>query len=129
MYRRLILPLLTASLLALAASPASADDEGESSTLSDELKLKSVGLATDGAGLMKFFELRAKGEAPAEKIKELMEKLDAKSEATRQRACAELVAIGPPAIPLLRAAAKEVDNPELASLARRCLKALEADSA
>jgi HEAT repeat protein len=72
--------------------------------------------------------VRARGEAPAEKLAALVEQLDSKVPAERQKACAELVAIGPPAIPLLRQTVRDVDNPDLAAQARRCLKALEGEA-
>src|SRR5262249_5166046 len=75
------------------------------------------------------FRLRTKGEVTAEKLAELLDQLEDKAAAKRERACAELVAIGPPAIPLLRQAARDADNPEVAALAKRCLKALEKEPA
>jgi HEAT repeat protein len=127
MFRRIIVGLSFALLLA-ASSPLHAQD-GADSTLSDELKLKSAGLGTDGEGLVTFFRLRAKGEVSAKKLNELLDKLENKSALVRQKACGELVAIGPPAIPLLRQAVRDADNPDVVALARRCLKALQTDSA
>jgi HEAT repeat protein len=127
MYLRCSVILLGVGLLFGAGRAAGAED-GDAA-LGDELKLKEAGLATDGAGLVNFFRLRAKGEVTAKQLDELLAKLEDKSAAERQKACAELVSIGPPAIPLLRQAAKDIDNPESAALARRCLKALETDSA
>jgi HEAT repeat protein len=126
MHRRLFL-LLFAGCFLISAAPTARTAESDSA-LTDEIKLKAAGLPTDGAGLIEFFRLRAAGEVSAEKIAELLEKLESKVAADRLKACAELVAIGPPAVPLLRQVARDVDNPEVAALARRCLKAVEADS-
>jgi HEAT repeat protein len=93
--------------------------------LVDELTLKAAGLAADGPGLLEFFRQRAKGPASPKRVAELVEQLGSKKAAEREKACAELVAIGAPAVPLLRQAAKDPDDAEVAGLARRCLNALE----
>ncbi len=127
MSRRIFATLLVVCLAGSVGPRARADEEG--AALPDEARLKAAGLATDGPGLLTFFRLRTKGEVSAEKLAELLEQLEDKAPARREKACAELVAIGPPAIPLLRQAARDADNPEVASLARRCLRALVGDSA
>src|SRR5262245_26228316 len=108
---RRILPLT--ALLLLGATLLTTRAEDENTLLADEMKLRSAGLPTDTAGLLEFFRLRAKGEVSAEKLNTLLEQLDDKSAVVRQKAIAELLAIGPPAIPLLRAAARDGDNPDL----------------
>jgi hypothetical protein len=102
--------------------PAGEDKE---SVLADELRLKNAFQNTDGASLVAFLSTRAKGAVDVDKLNELIEGLGAKAAADRQKACAALVAIGAPAIPTLRQAAREVDSPDTAALAKRCLKALE----
>jgi HEAT repeat protein len=127
MHRRFLASLLAASLLGgvMPFSRAAEEDPG----LTDEIRLKAAGLSTSGPGLLEFFRLRAKGEVSAERLTELLDQLEDKEPAKREKACAELVAIGPPAIPLLRQAARDTDNPDLAALSRRCLRALEEGSA
>src|SRR5262249_22269176 len=88
-------------------------------------RLKNAFQKTDGASLVSFLRTRAEGEASPEKLNELVEALESRSVADRQKACGELVAIGSPAIPTLREAARRVDFPDSAAQARRCLKALE----
>jgi HEAT repeat protein len=102
------------------AAPADKD-----SVLADEMRLRNAFQKTDGASLVSFLSTRARGEASGEKLAELIEGLEAKSPALKQQSCRELVAIGAPAIPVLRQAARNVDSPDSAALARRCLKALE----
>jgi HEAT repeat protein len=122
MQRLLLLPIAALGLMVLL-SPALANDKD--SVLADELRLKNAFQKTDGASLVSFLRTRAEGEASPEKLNELVEALESKAVADRQKACGELVAIGSPAIPTLREAARRVDLPDSAALARRCLKALE----
>jgi HEAT repeat protein len=125
--RRLFAPLLCLPLLALLAGPVRA--AGEDPGLADEVLLKSHGVGTDGAALLEFFRLRARAEAPSERLAALIEQLAADNAEVREKAAGELVAIGPPAIPALRQAARDPDGGIAATLARRTLKAVETDSA
>jgi len=83
-------------------------------------------LSTDEAGLFNFFRLRAQGKPSQGTLEQLVEKLYAPTQTVRQQAAGELVAIGTPALPLLRAVARDID-PEAATIARHCLKAIEGD--
>jgi HEAT repeat protein len=125
--KRLLLTLLCLPVLALAAGRARA--AGEDPGLADEVLLKSHGVGADGASLLEFFRLRAKGEAAPERLAALVEKLGSDDAAARERAAGELVAVGPPAVPALRQAARDPDGAVAAALARRSLKVLETDSA
>lgn len=93
----------------------------------EEQKLKSAFQPTDGPGLVAFLQARAAGAASAEKLAGLIEALEGKNSAARLKACGELVAAGPPAVPALRRAARDVDSPDSAGLAKQCLKLLEED--
>jgi HEAT repeat protein len=124
MRRLLFLPIAALGLIVLL-SPARADDK--ESVLADELRLKNAFQKTDGTSLVSFLRTRADGEATPEKLTELIDSLESKSLAERQKACGELVAVGSPAIPSLREAARRVDSPDSSALARRCLKALETE--
>lgn len=129
MRRLLILPLAALSLsLVFGQAPRGADDDPDG-VMADELVLKNAYLATDGKSLVAFLSTRARGEATAKRLDELITGLESKTAAERQKAVAELVSIGSPAIPALRRASRNVDNAEAAALARRCLKALEEDNA
>jgi HEAT repeat protein len=92
----------------------------------DAARLRAALLPTDNEGLVKFFRLRARGEPTRGSLKELIEALHSETPATRQQACAELVAIGTLALPLLRSAAREPEG-AATTLAERCLKAIETD--
>jgi HEAT repeat protein len=117
---RFRLSLLVAAALAVPGRAADA-------TLDDEVRLKEAGVATDGAGLLAFFRARSAGAAEPDKVAALVARLADASPQTREKACGELVALGPAALPALRQAARDVDAAVSSGLARRCLKALEAD--
>jgi HEAT repeat protein len=122
-----ILPLTLGLIgLVLAATPASSA-EGDNA-LSDELAVKSAGLPVDAPGLLEFLRTRTKGDGDPARLNALLEKLESKSAADREKACAAFVAIGPPSIPYLRKAEKDPDSFETAGLARQCLQALVSDS-
>src|SRR5437868_10506733 len=123
MCRRRLSPLLAAALL--AAAPPGRAAEGDQA---DELALQGAGLPPAGPGLLAFFRQRSRGEADAGRLAALVARLGSDKAAERQKACAELVAVGPAAVPLLRQAANDPDSPATAALARRCLKALEVNS-
>jgi HEAT repeat protein len=126
MTRRFLLPLLLLAVVTLAGRARAADIDP---VLADEVALKDVGLPTDGPGLVEFFRLRGQTQVAPEKVASLVKQFDAADLAARERACAELIAIGPPALSELRRAARDVDSADRAALANRCLKALEDDSA
>lgn len=91
----------------------------------DEALLRSVGISTDGPGLLRYFRLRAQGEAKTEELAALIEQLGDKSPIAARKASGELAALGAPAIPALRRAVKDPDQPQTVRLAKRCLHALE----
>ena len=122
-----LLSLTCACLLFGGASAVRAADDP--ALAADETTVRAAGLATDGPALLEFFRVRTKGTASVERLAALVAQLGADSAAAREKACGELVAVGPVAVPLLRQAAKDVDAPVSSALARRCLHALENDSA
>jgi hypothetical protein len=91
----------------------------------DEALLRSVGVSTDGPGLLMFFRLRGQGEAKPERLDALIEQLGDKSPLVARKALGELASLGAPAIPSLRRAIKDPDLHQTVLLAKRCLKALE----
>jgi HEAT repeat protein len=103
-----------------APAPTGAPEVGR-----DENLLRSVGISTDGPGLLAFFRLRSRGEVKPERLAALIEQLGDKKAAVAQKASGELAAIGAPAIPALRQAVKDPDRHQIVLLARRCLRALE----
>lgn len=100
-----------------AASPTS---EG-----GDEGLLRSLGISTNGAGLLSYFHSRSRGEAKPERLAALIEQLGDTSPIAARKACGELAAIGPAAVPVLRRAVKDPDRYQIARLAQRCLHILE----
>jgi HEAT repeat protein len=120
-----LLLFLTLTLAAAIARPAEEPD----ASVADEMILKDVGLSIDSPGLLAFFRIRTRGDTPPERIAELIKALHSADAAARGKAVAELVAIGPPAIPLLRQTVKDPDAMEAARAAQRCLHALSDNSA
>jgi HEAT repeat protein len=117
--------LLVSGLVLAGAAPAPAADNA---VLSDEQMLRAAGLAADGPALLDFFRRRAAVSADQEKLKVLIRQLGESDPRKAERAAGELAAIGPPAVPLLRQAAREFDG-ERSGHARRCLEFLEGPNA
>jgi HEAT repeat protein len=108
--------------------------------VTDEALLDSMGLPTDGPGLLQFLHARtlkqyridttsgrrtvvAEG-ADRTRIALLVRRLGDELFAVRERAARELIATGPPAIPLLQKAGEHPDL-EVKRLADACLAAIE----
>jgi HEAT repeat protein len=117
---------LLSLLLAVCLAPAGPRAEGAERPTADEAVLHSAGVPASGVGLLAFLRSRAKG-ASAEEVAALTARLGAPTAAERARAAAELVGIGPDAVPALRALASDVDA-RGAAAARHCLRVLEVDS-
>jgi HEAT repeat protein len=124
MRRVLILPLAALALV-VAGAPSRADDK--EAIAADEKRLKELHLASDGPGLVELLKTRAKGEVERKHLEALLKGLEGASLDQRQKAFAELVAIGTPAIPMLRLAARDIDNPSLSGQAKAALRAIEED--
>jgi HEAT repeat protein len=122
MSNRSILVSLAATLL---AGCLDGESRGAEASDSDEARLYAALVPTDNAGLVTFFRLRARGEPTQGTFEQLIETLHAPASDVRQQACADLVAIGTPALPRLRALVREGGRSTL--LAQRCLKAIESD--
>jgi HEAT repeat protein len=106
-----------------ARSEAAGEDAG-----SHEQLLQSAGLTSDGATLLEFFRTRSKAQADGEKLQGLVRQFAADAGPERIQATTELISWGPLAVPALRPAANNPDNPELAGRARKCLQWLEGAS-
>jgi HEAT repeat protein len=91
----------------------------------DRSQLIAARLPIDNAGLVHFLDLRARGEPARGSVDELIEALAGPTPEARFQACADLVAIGTPALPRLRALVREGAKP--ADVARRCLASIESD--
>jgi HEAT repeat protein len=104
---------------------SSASSTESKPSVGDEGMLRSVGIATDGPGLLTYFRLRSQGEAEPKRLAALIEQLGDKSPIVARKASGELAALGAPAIPMLRQAVKDPDRQQTVRMARRCLKMLE----
>ncbi|MGH7171915.1 MAG: HEAT repeat domain-containing protein, partial [Gemmataceae bacterium] len=142
MYRIFGTSLLTAGLLLAAygtvaaqkfavkgvvriAVPVAASKTTVQSGSGDEALLRSLGISTDGPGLLSYFRLRNQGAAAPDRLAVLIEQLGDKSPIVARKACGELAALGAPAIPSLRKAVKDPDRQQTMRMAERCLRALE----
>jgi HEAT repeat protein len=110
---------------ALLAGSFARDGRGADAGDPDQARLRGALLPTSNAGLVNFFHLRERGEPAQGTIDQLIENLRAPAPEVRQQACADLVAIGTPALPRLRAVVREGGRP--AALARNCATVIEAD--
>jgi len=104
------------------ATTVSADPENQ---LTDEQFLRSAGLSPDGAGLVEFFKARTQLSVDPEKIAGLIAKLGSKKAEERDKATGDLVSAGPVAVPQLRQATRDPDEPQVAAAARRVLGLIE----
>jgi HEAT repeat protein len=109
--------LLALASLALAATISQADDEP---VRADLAALKAAGEATDNKSLLDFIRKRTVSEALRLKIGGLIRELGHDEYATRTRAQEDLIEIGAPARPQLRAVLNDRDL-EIRTRARRAL--------
>src|SRR5262245_52018609 len=111
--------LLAAAIATLANHPLPAEqaaDPANDITAADQEILRSAGVATDAAGLVGYLRKSVLTEADRAKIEGLVQQLASDRFAAREEATEKLVAIGHPAIPFLRLAARN-SNREVASRA------------
>src|SRR5262245_65297690 len=90
---------------------------GASATLTDEQILKNALLPLAGPALVEFLRQRSRVDADPEQLAQLIRSLGDKSAEVRDRAAAELLGTGPAALAALRAAANQLDDPEIAGRA------------
>jgi hypothetical protein len=117
--------LLALASVALALPTRGADDQPSKADLD---ALKAAGVATDNDGLMGFVRKRTVSEALRARIADLIRDLGHDEYATRARAQTDLVEIGGPARPQLRAALGHTDL-ETRVRARRALEKIGPASA
>ncbi|HVS39599.1 MAG TPA: HEAT repeat domain-containing protein, partial [Gemmataceae bacterium] len=117
---RLGLPLGLALLapILLWAEPADDDDAA-----TDENVLHEAGLPTDGPGLLDYFHRRLPSDADSKRAPGLIRQLADDNFDAREKATADLTAIGPPALSMLQDALNSTD-PEVRYRAQRCLAAI-----
>jgi HEAT repeat protein len=93
----------------------------------DVQAVKSARLETTGPALLDFFRARTQRTADPKKVADLIQRLGDREAANE--AFAGVVRVGMPAVPLLRKAANNVDEAEVAARARECLKFIEGEDA
>src|SRR5262245_36164454 len=91
----------------------------------DDQLLNQAQIPTDGPGLVADFRQRTVADNDRQRIESLIERLGDPVYAVRERATAELIACGLPAVTLLRRAAATQEDVEVARRAERCLSAIE----
>src|SRR5438105_3886679 len=114
---------LVVLLAVLPAGPPPAVSPVSTLSPTDEQTLKSAHVALSGPELLDFLQNRSGPAADGAAIAGLVKQLaDA---ASRDAAAGRLVALGEPAVPLLREAANNLDDPDFAARARGCLQDIE----
>src|SRR5690242_8875287 len=114
-----VLLLAALPLVGRAQPPAPTDGAAE-----DEQLLKDAKVSTDGPGLLEFFRKRTPTEKDRERAAGLVRRLSDDVFAVRQKAAEGLVALGPAALPQLRAALGHPDE-EVRQRAAECLQAID----
>ncbi len=94
----------------------------------DEETLHTAGLETDGPSLLAFFNARSHAVVDPDRLRVLLGQLTSSSHQQRSLATAELLGLGPLAVPMLRRAANDLSEPETARCAAHCLRWLEGSS-
>jgi hypothetical protein len=97
---------------------------GAADSAADEQLLRQAQLAADGPSLLNYFRQRTVAANDRQRIERLIRQLGDPAYAVRERASAELIACGLPAVSLLRQAAADPDV-EVARRAERCLAQIE----
>ncbi len=103
----------------LLVCPISAAEPG-----GDEQVLKSVGFASGGPSLLEFFRKQTASEATRKRAQALIRQLGDDDFSVREKAAADLVALGPVSLPLLREALRSSDL-EVGQRARECLEQIQ----
>lgn len=115
---RVLLILFAGWLVLVVGTPAAAEPDP------DEQVVAEAKVATDGPALLQFLRQRTLSEADRQKISALIQQLGDDEFAIREKASADLVALGPLAVPLLRQSVGHPDI-EVARRAEGCLDVLD----
>jgi HEAT repeat protein len=122
MHRSLLLFLIAGLLIPCLCPPAGA--ASPQTIAADEQTLRNAKLGVDGPALLEFFRQRTLANADREKILALIRQLGDDDFSVREKAFADLVALGNPAVPLLRQATSDPDA-EVVRRSERCLERIE----
>ncbi len=94
---------------------------------SDEKTLQAAGIDTEGPALLAFFHKQAADDAARRRVLVLIEQLGADTFEARERASADLAALGPVALQQLRQARRQSEDIEVRRRARACMERIQAD--
>src|SRR5438105_2095194 len=94
-------------------------------TADDERTLRAAHVGTDVPSLLEFFRKRTINDLDSNRIEKLIAQLGDDSFNVRQKASAELVALGNVAVPLLSQATRS-DDIEVVRRAEKCLQLIQA---
>jgi HEAT repeat protein len=114
--------LLALVIVLPTRNPVRAADSNEDED--DKEILEKAKLGSDGPSLLEFLRKRTLTDEKHAQLRQYIRDLGSKRFAERRRASRELVAIGTPALPLLRQAVKDTDV-EVARRAQKCLKSIQ----
>ena len=126
--RGLALLCFLSPCLPVSLSPCLVHADEEYPSGDDEQILHDAGLASTGPALLAFFHARARIEIEREPLHRLLHQCVEGSVEERGRATAELLGLGPLALPAVRQTAGDLDHPDLAERAARYLPWLEGPS-
>jgi HEAT repeat protein/outer membrane protein assembly factor BamB len=122
-------PWLLALVLLTAVCWTSAAQADSSAERDDEETLHTAGLDGGGPALLAFFHARAGTDIDQDRFRVLLRQFVADSPEERSLATAELLGMGPLAVPALRGVANNLSAPEAARRATHCLRWIEGSSA
>ena len=116
---------LTVVLLGWSVIPTSTLYASELDT--DEKTLQAAGMPTDGPGLLAFFHKQTANDAARRRVRTLIEQLGADTFEVREKASADLIALGPVALQQLQQARRQAEDIEVRRRARACMERIQVD--
>jgi hypothetical protein len=119
---------LSAAFILIATGFAEAQPGTDPRIAADEQILKSANLPTDNANLLNYLRQQTLKADERERIAESVHRLDSKAYLSRQKATADILTIGPKALPVLRQAVVQGATLEMRMRLERCIKELEQKS-
>jgi hypothetical protein len=125
MHRLLVACVACGLIPSGAAAQTTPEVDGE--VAEDAAFLKEANVRTDGPGLLAYLRKQTLKDDEQQQITAIVKKLDGKSFQTREKAAAELIAVGPKALPVLRGALQGATL-EMRMRIERCIKELEKQS-
>ncbi len=121
-------PQVRAVLVAICWSAAVAVPVYSREPAGDEQVLQAAGVATDGQALLDFFRKQTSTEATREQARRLIGQLGADSFPVREKASADLVALGPVVVAQLCQTIRETPDIEVRRRARACVEQIQTDN-